>query len=114
MNMDADAFKIVVYIPEDHSQRMMESVNDVITPFYDGYDMCFSISKVTGSWRPLEGSHPFLGEIGEVETAEELRIEFIVRKDEVSQVLRVIRDIHPYEEPAIDVIPCIGWRSLVQ
>lgn len=114
MTMDCDAFKVVVYIPEEFSEDLMESINKIITPFYDGYDMCFSITKVTGTWRPLPGSDPYKGEVGKVEKAEELRIEFIVRKDEITSVLNIIRERHPYEEPAIDVIPCIGWKSLIQ
>jgi len=108
-----DSYKIVVYIPEEYSEKMMEAVNSIIEPFYPGYDMCFSICRVTGTWRPLEGSHPFLGKIGTIERAEELRIEFIIRQEDAEKVLRTILDIHPYEEPAIDVIPCRGWRDLV-
>ncbi len=114
MTMECDAYKIVVYIPKEFSEELMLKINEVITPFYDGYDMCFSISKVTGTWRPQPGSEPFKGKIGKLEKADELRIEFIIRKDEVEKVLQTIDNVHPYEEPAIDVIPCIGWRSFLQ
>ena len=108
------SYKIVVFIPEEYSERMMTSVNSVIEPFYPGYDMCFSISKVIGTWRPLEGSDPFLGTQGKIERAEELRIEFIIRAEDLEKVLKTILDVHPYEEPAIDVIPCQGWRDFVK
>ena len=27
MKMDADAYKVAIYIPEDHSERMMAAIN---------------------------------------------------------------------------------------
>ena len=113
MSDPMDSYKIAVYIPEKYSQELMESVNSIIEPFYPGYDMCFSISKVIGTWRPLEGSKPFLGEQGRIERAEELKIEFIIRAEDVERVLTTILEVHPYEEPSIDVIPCHGWHDFV-
>ena len=109
--MPEKASKIILLIPPEFTQRLMESVNEAITPFYPGYDMCFSVIRATGTWRPLEGSHPYDGEVGKISTAEEDRVEFIVREEEVPKALEAIIKVHPYEEPAIDVIPCYGWRS---
>ena len=112
--MDCEAYKILVFIPEEFSDKLMERINEVIEPFHPGYDMCFSSVKVNSTWRPLEGSKPFIGTIGVIEHAEELRIEFIVREKELRDVIRTIREVHPYEEPAIDVIPCLDWKRIVQ
>lgn len=108
-----EILKIAVHIPKEFSERMMDSVNDVMHPVYPNYDRAFSISEVTGTWRPLEGSSPYKGEIGKIETADELKIEFIIRKEDLSSVLRTILEVHPYEEPAIDVIEMTDWHSLM-
>lgn len=107
------AFKIVTTIPEEYSDRLMDAINEVLTPFYPGYDRTFCMTRVTGTWRPLEGSDPFIGTTGVIETADEIRIEFIVRKKDLRCVLNKISEMHPYEEPAIDVIPCLDWKSLI-
>ena len=112
--MSETAYKVIVRIPEGYSEELMDAINQVIEPFYPGYDRCFSIMRSTGTWRSLEGSNPYNGTVNEITVAEELSIEFICRENEIKDVLRTIERIHPYEEPGIDVIPCIGWRSFLQ
>ncbi len=111
--MSQTTYKVIVRIPEDYSEELMDAIDQVIEPLYPGYDRCFSIIRSTGTWRSLEGSDPYNGEIGKITVADELSIEFICRDSEIENVLRTIERIHPYEEPGIDVIPCIGWRSLL-
>lgn len=101
-------FKIGVNIPEDYLEKMMDSVNESIEPLYPGYDRTFSYWKVTSTWRPLPGSKPFLGEIGKIEVAEEMHVEFAVTDKYLRQALKAIRKVHPYEKPVIDIIPLLG------
>ena len=109
-----DAYKIGVNVPCGTEQGFMDSVNEVMRPLYPGYDRCFSWWTVNGTWRPLPGSNPHLGTVGEVETAVETRIEFAVRAEDLKAVVARIAEVHPYEEPAIDVIPMIPWKDLVR
>ena len=111
--MPEKAYKLIVHTPESHSEALMDAIDSVMEPFYPGYRRCFSISGCQGTWVPEEGSHPYLGTIGEIETADEVSIEFILREKDLRPVLRKIAEVHPYEEPAIDVIPCFGWRSFL-
>ena len=106
-------YKIGVNIPEEFLEEMMDSVNDSIDPVYPGYDHTFSYWKVTGTWRPLPGSEPFLGDIGKIEVAEEMRVEFAVREKDLRPAIEAVRRVHPYEEPAIDVTTMIGWKSVI-
>ncbi len=111
--MSEEAYKIIVYIPAEFSEELMDRITDVTEPFYRGYRRCFSISDAKGTWIPELGSKPYSGTIGEIETVDEKRIEFIVRREQLKTVLHVIEEVHPYEEPMVDVIPCLGWRSLL-
>jgi hypothetical protein len=106
-------FKICVGIPETFSQKLMDAVNDSMSPLYPGYDRVFATYHANGTWRPLPGSKPYIGSIGEIETADEIRVEFAVRRRDLKNVLEVIRKVHPYEEPAIDVIPMYGWKEII-
>lgn len=106
-------FKIAFTVPESYSEKLMNTINKVITPFFPGYERTYCITKVTGTWIPLKGSHPFNGTIGEIKVADELKIEFMVHKKDLKNVLRTIKDLHPYEEPVVDVIPCLNWKSLL-
>ncbi len=99
--------------PTAFLDRVMDEVTASITPLYPGYDRCFSYWPVTGTWRPLEGSNPYQGSVGHIEVAEEMRIEFVVKEEELEKAVEAVRRVHPYEEPAIDVIPMVPWKDLI-
>jgi hypothetical protein len=77
------------------------------------YDHCISISKVRGYWRPLAGATPYQGEIGKISEGEEYKVEVNCKREQVSDALSVIRRIHPYDEPLINIIPLVNhlWPS---
>ena len=91
----------------------MDSVTEVIDPPYDNYERVFSISNVKGTWKPINDARPFKGTVGMVEEAEELRIEFIIQRKDLAVTIRTICKVHPYEEPAIDIIEMTDWHSLL-
>lgn len=110
--MNCDFLKICVNIPPEFSDRVMDEINNVMTAMYPGYDRTFTSYPVTGTWRPLNGSRPYKGEAGRIETADEIRIEFAIHPQDLEGVISTIRRIHPYEEPAIDILPMIGWKNI--
>lgn len=69
------------------------------------YDCCLSYSPVIGAWRPLAGTAPYLGRMGEVCHAPELKVEVTCRTDRVEETVAAVKRAHPYEEPVINVIP---------
>jgi Uncharacterized protein conserved in bacteria len=108
-----DLFSVSVNIPDEFADTLMSSLNEIITPVYPNYDMAFTILKVVGTWRPLEGSDPYDGDIGVITTAKETRIEFPVAENDLRKVIRRIVDIHPYEEPAILITPILDWKQFI-
>jgi hypothetical protein len=47
-----------------------------------------------------------------MEFIEEDKLEFICDIDNVKFVLSELRKVHPYEEPAIDIVPLIDEKDL--
>lgn len=41
-------------------------------------------------------------------------MKFVCRGEDLQNVLRKIDEVHPYEEPAVDVFEEIPWRSLLR
>lgn len=63
--MEFNFFKVETFIPEEYLKNLRKSLNDIGALTIGGnYDNCMAISKVTGSWRPLQGADPFKGEVG--------------------------------------------------
>ena len=61
---------------------------------------------------PSENAKPYIGEQNKLEFVEEEKLEVICSIDIVKKVLKKLREVHPYEEPAIDIIPLIDEESL--
>jgi len=101
--------KLEIFIPESHFPALRRALRDADAGHLGNYDCCLSYSRVTGCWRPLEGTHPYLGEIGAVSEEPELKVEVACLRDRVDETLAAVRAVHPYEEPVINVIPL--WRT---
>ncbi|MCQ2056429.1 MAG: hypothetical protein MJY64_03080 [archaeon] len=106
-------YKVVVSIPEKFVEKLMDEIDLVLKSSHRNYRRCFYITDCTGTWIPQKGSSPYVGTIGEKEYSREKKVEFVVENDDIKAALLKIYEIHPYEEPAIDVIPCIDWKSII-
>jgi hypothetical protein len=103
-----EMIKVETYIPSSYIDELREKLNSVGALTIDNiYDNCITTSKVTSYWRPLEGANPFLGEIGILAKEEELKVEFCCKRDKMELVVKMIKEVHPYEKPVIIIIPII-------
>jgi len=98
-------FKIEIFIPAEHVDALREALARAGAGEIGKYDHCCSVMDVRGYWRPLEGADPFQGEVGQVEQGMECKVEVNCRRERVEAVLKAIREVHPYEQPVVNVIP---------
>ncbi|MGC9124652.1 MAG: Nif3-like dinuclear metal center hexameric protein [Caldisericaceae bacterium] len=96
-------YKIAVYVPKGYEEKVATALFEKGAGNTGNYsETSFSIEG-TGTFKPLEGSEPFIGTVGRRETVRETKIETIVRERNLRKALSAIKEVHPYEEPAIDV-----------
>jgi hypothetical protein len=98
-------YKIVMYVPESHAEILREAIGNAGAGKIGNYSHCTFTMKGTGRFKPLEGAHPMIGEVGTLEEVPEERIETICEEAVLKDVLKAIQEVHPYEEPATDVYP---------
>ncbi len=91
---------LVVYIPLTHKESVKEALFASGAGKMGGYEKCSFELEGTGQFTPLEGSSPFLGERGKSERVQEVRVEVVVPEECISEVIRALKDSHPYEVPA--------------
>lgn len=107
--MEFSLVKVEVFIPKEYIKELRYNLNEIGALTIGGnYDNCMSYSIVMGSWRPLKGANPFNGQIGEVCEAEEAKVEFCCKRELIKEVVNVIKTVHPYEVPVINVLPIIN------
>ncbi|MFA6522899.1 MAG: hypothetical protein WCS85_00840 [Candidatus Peribacteraceae bacterium] len=103
-------FHLIVYVPLADAPKVRKALAGAGAGKLGNYDSCSFSSKGIGRFRPLKGAHPVIGQIGKVEEVEEERIEAMVdvpSEKELHAVIAAMREAHPYEEPAIHVLPMI-------
>ena len=71
---------------------------------YDSWSIGFD---VTERFRPLETAKPFEGAAGQLSQVRNRRLEFHVPTDQYPSIIQLIQTAHPYETPAIEVIPLL-------
>ena len=98
-------YKIVVYVPESHSEKLRGAMGNAGAGVIGNYEYCTFTSKGVGRFKPGVGANPAIGEVGKFEAVDEQRIETVCEGNKLSAVLQAIKSVHPYEEPGTDVYP---------
>ena len=98
-------YKLEIFIPESHFSDLQDVLREEDAGHIGNYDSCLSFSRVTSTWRPLEGTNPYIGKTGAISKEEELKVEVTVKEENLKKTVASIKQIHPYEEPVINVIP---------
>ena len=100
--------KLVVFAPAGSAEELRGALADAGAGRIGDYDQASFTSAGEGRFRPLEGATPAIGEVGRVETVEEVRIEVVLPRALRESVVAALRAAHPYEEPAYDVVELAG------
>lgn len=96
--------KLVFFVPEQAVEEVKQAVFAQGAGKLGDYDQCAWQTLGVGQFRPLAGSRPFIGEQDVVEVVAEYRVEMLVDEALIYQVIAALKQAHPYEEPAYEVI----------
>jgi hypothetical protein len=100
-------FKLCFYVPQSHLEAVKNAVFDAGAGRIGDYDRCCWQVPGQGQFRPLAGSDPFLGRRGKVEQVPEYRVELVCDRACIGAAVQALREAHPYEEPAFDVVALV-------
>jgi dinuclear metal center YbgI/SA1388 family protein len=95
--------KLIIYVPQSHLNAIKQVLSELGAGKIGDYDSCSFSSEGIGSFRPLEGAKPFLGKKGKIETVSESKLEALIPWARREEILKKVRQIHPYEEMAYDL-----------
>jgi hypothetical protein len=99
--------KLSFYVPESHLESVKTAIFAAGAGRIGNYDSCCWQTLGQGQFRALEGSAPYLGQQGRVESVEEYRVELVCEDSLIRAVVAALKAAHPYEEPAYDVVQMI-------
>lgn len=95
--------KLIVYVPTNFADTLKQSLFSIGAGTIGNYDSCSFQLEGKGSFKPLDGSNPFVGDKFKIHYEEESKIEMVFPAFLQSEIIRTLRANHPYEEPAFDV-----------
>jgi hypothetical protein len=103
--MRSKIVKIAVFVPETHTNVVREAMGKAGAGKIGNYNFCSFSSKGVGRFKPEEGAHPHIGLVGKLEEVVEEKIEAVCSRGKLQAVINAIKDVHPYEEVALDIYP---------
>ena len=96
-------YKICYFVPRSHLEQTKQALFSAGAGRIGDYDQCAWQCLGSGQFRPMDGSQPFIGETGALETVAEYKVEMVCSDDRIQQAIAALKKSHPYEEPAYDV-----------
>ena len=103
--MSSQNVKFVVFVPISHADAVRQVLGEAGAGKIGNYDFCSFSSRGKGRFRGNEKTNPAIGKAGKYEAVEEERIEAIVPREILKEVIEKVKAVHPYEEVAFDIYP---------
>jgi dinuclear metal center YbgI/SA1388 family protein len=97
--------KLVAYIPLTHVAQVRDAISEAGAGHIGNYSHCTFQTQGQGTFKPLEGTNPFIGSINQLEKVDEVKLESIIQESKLRTALHALLQAHPYEEPAYDIFP---------
>ncbi|MGI9860839.1 Nif3-like dinuclear metal center hexameric protein [Moorella naiadis] len=98
-------YKLVTFVPADHEKVVREALTRAGAGWIGNYSDCTFRVAGTGTFLPLTGTQPYIGEEGKLAEVKEYRLETIIPTNRLPEVLKALLKAHPYEEVAYDIYP---------
>jgi dinuclear metal center YbgI/SA1388 family protein len=96
--------KLVCYVPVAHLDPLQQALFTAGAGQIGQYSECSFAVKGEGTFKAGDGADPFVGAVGKRHMEEEMRLEVMFSSWQQKKVLAAMREAHPYEEIAFDII----------
>lgn len=93
-------YQLCFYVPESHVDSVKDAVFGAGAGRIGDYECCSWQVLGEGQFRPTDGSQPYLGRVGQLETVDEVRVEMVCDDECIEAAVGALLAAHPYEEPA--------------
>jgi len=113
MNIDVKKVKIFITIPSNYTEKVRNAVCNAGAWIIGEYSFCSTCVKSIGTFMPNDKANPYIWEKNKLEFVDEDKLEFICDVQKAKHVISELRKVHPYEEPAIDIVPLIDENDLM-
>ncbi|WP_400190758.1 Nif3-like dinuclear metal center hexameric protein [Hymenobacter sp. B81] len=96
--------KLITYVPPAHAEAVLQALYAAGAGQVGDYHDCSFRLAGTGTFTPGPGTSPAIGRPNQPETVAEQRVEVLLPLHRQAAALRALRQAHPYEEVAYELI----------
>ena len=102
-------YKLTVFIPDEALEQVKSALFAAGAGKIGDYEQCCWQVQGIGQFRPLAGSAPHIGKQDSLETVDVWRVEMVVDDAFITAAVIALKEAHPYETPAYDVIKVLDF-----
>ncbi len=99
--------KVITFIPSDQVDQLRGALGTAGAGGIGNYRLCSFSVEGEGTFLPMDGAEPAVGEVGNLERVRERRLEMVCSKRSLPLVVETLKQFHPYEEPAFDIVELV-------
>ena len=92
--------KLCFYVPVDAAEHVKAAVFASGAGTIGNYESCCWQVEGQGQFKPLAGAQPAIGQVDQLETVAEVKIEMVCTDRQIKTAVKALIAAHPYEEPA--------------
>jgi hypothetical protein len=103
---------VVTTVPEAHLEAVLDAISAAGGGVIGEYTHCAFTNSGVGRFKPSESANPHVGTNDHINAEAEWRLETFCKREQARAVVDAIRNVHPYEEPVIHVLPLLDVTEL--
>jgi len=96
--------KLFTFVPVDKADQVRNAIFEEGGGHIGNYSECSFNVEGTGTYKAGEGANPYAGNVGQLYQEKEIKIEVIFPSFLENKIITAMKEAHPYEEVAYDVI----------
>ena len=105
--------KLFTFVPANKAAVVRSAIFEAGGGQIGNYSECSFNMEGMGTFKPGEGTNPFVGERGKQQQENEMKIEVIFPFFLESKIVTGLKKVHPYEEVAYDVVSLSNhWQHI--
>ena len=104
--------KITVHVPVENADDVRLSLGSAGAGVIGEYSFCSFTTTGVSRFTPSDRANPYIGQSGKPEEVQEEKVEVVCDRDKAKEAIRLMREVHPYEEPAFDIVALVEESEL--
>lgn len=99
--------KVITFVPSEEVDQLRGALGTAGAGGMGNYKLCSFNTSGEGTFLPQDGASPYIGKVGALQRVNETRIEMVCSRRALPLVIETLKEFHPYETPAYDIVELV-------